>query len=92
MHAALWFPLLQGVCVRDGLLFVADAVNNRVAVFAAEDGRHVAHIACTATMQSPRGIATSDDGVLYVTVSRVSDGNSGDDNSPGWGVVSIVLY
>src|SRR5690348_5850698 len=57
---------VQGLCVRDGLLFAVDKINHCVAVFAAEDGRLVASLRSSAAAQRrPFSACVSDASVLY---------------------------
>lgn len=78
-EARLYMP--YGICELNGLLYVADKGNNRIAIYQAEDGRYVRSISelkgtvlSDDFVFSPKKLAVGENGSIYVVADRALEG------------------
>lgn len=78
-EAQLYMP--TGICELDGLLYVADKGNRRIAIYQAEDGRYVRSISelrgtvlADDFVFSPKKLAVSENGSIYVVADSALEG------------------
>lgn len=76
---ALYMP--RGICVLDGLLYVADSGNNRIAIYSAADGKYIRAISeikgdvlSDEFVFKPNKLAVSPNGSIYVVAEAALEG------------------